>query len=69
MNQFTSKTNKQFGEGTAITASDIKLPPRLTSGSLSLDVILGGGWPARGQWSEIRGIQSAGKTAIAFKTI
>jgi recombination protein RecA len=69
MNQFISKTNKQFGIGTAITASEIVSPPRLTSGSLSLDVILGGGWPANGQWVEIRGKESAGKTAIAFKTI
>lgn len=69
MNTFINKTNKQFGIGTAITADEIVKPPRLTSGSLSLDVILGGGWSARGQWAEIRGKESAGKTAIAIKTI
>jgi len=69
MNQFINKTNRQFGVGTAIKAAEIKPPPRLTSGSLSLDVILGGGWPANGQWVEVRGKESAGKTAIAYKTI
>src|SRR6185437_3000038 len=68
MNQFINKTNKEFGAGTAITASDIALVTPFTTGSLSLDVILGGGWPAN-QWSEIRGKESAGKTAIAYKTI
>jgi len=69
MNQFISKTNKQFGLGTAITAAEIVKPPRITTGSLSLDVILGGGLSAAGQWTEIRGKESAGKTAIAYKTV
>lgn len=68
MNQFTQNTNKKFGEGTAISASQISPPMRLTSGSLSLDVILGGGWQAN-QWAEIKGKESAGKTAIVLKTI
>jgi recombination protein RecA len=68
MNQFTSSTNKKFGELTAVSASDIVIPRRFTTGSLGLDVILGGGW-AGGKWNEIRGKQSSGKTAIVFKTI
>jgi recombination protein RecA len=68
VNQFINNTNKQFGAGTAIKAADIRQPPCITSGSLSLDVILGGGWKPN-QWSEIRGKESAGKTALAFKTI
>jgi recombination protein RecA len=60
--------NKDFGEGTVIVASSIAVPRRFTSGSLALDVALGGGWPG-GQWVEIVGKESAGKTAIALKTL
>jgi len=60
--------NKDFGGGTVLVASDIAVPRRFTSGSLSLDVALGGGWPG-GRWVEIIGKESAGKTAIAFKTV
>lgn len=35
---------------------------------MSLDVALGGGWPG-GKWAEVRGRESAGKTAITLKTI
>lgn len=60
--------NKSFGEGTMLPASVLAVPKRFTAGSLALDVALGGGWPA-GQWVEIVGKESAGKTAIAFKTV
>lgn len=60
--------NKKYGEGTVVLASEVETPVRLTSGSLSLDVILGGGWPAN-QWHEIIGEASNGKTALALKTI
>lgn len=60
--------NKTFGDGTMLIADRLSVPKRFTSGSLALDVALGGGWPA-GQWVEIVGKESAGKTAIAYKTI
>jgi len=42
--------NKKYGDGTVVLGSDIiEQPPRFTSGSLALDVSLGGGWPAN-QW-------------------
>jgi recombination protein RecA len=41
---------------------------RVTTGSVSLDVALGGGWPVN-QWHELIGEASNGKTAIALKTI
>lgn len=63
-----AKINKQFGQATMIRASGLAVPKRFTSGSLALDVALGGGWPG-GQWVEVRGRESAGKTAVAFKTI
>jgi recombination protein RecA len=61
--------NKKHGSGTVVLASDANdLVPRIPSGSLGLDLILGGGWPAN-QWVEIIGDPSSGKTALALKTI
>lgn len=63
-----AKVNKDFGEGTIVLAKDISTTFRFPSGSLTLDVALGGGWPAN-QWVEIYGKESQGKTAITLKTI
>ena len=63
-----SAVNKKYGSGAIILGSDIKVAKRFTSGSLSLDVALGGGWPAN-QWVEVRGHESHGKTAIVYKTL
>jgi recombination protein RecA len=55
--------------GSIVLAKDIIAPPpRFTTGSVSLDVILGGGWPPN-QWHELIGEPSHGKTAIALKTL
>jgi recombination protein RecA len=42
--------------------------PRFTSGSTTLDYVLGGGFPGN-QWNELIGEPSHGKTAVALKTI
>lgn len=64
-----AEINKKHGEGTIVLASEITdIVPRVPSGSLSLDIALGGGWPAN-QWVEIIGEESSGKTAVALKTI
>lgn len=64
-----AEMNKKHGAGTVVLASDVHdAVPRVPSGSLGLDVILGGGWPAN-QWVEIVGDPSSGKTAVALKTI
>lgn len=60
--------NKKRGADTVVLGSDMAVPRRFTSGSLWLDVALGGGWPAN-HWAEIMGYESAGKTAMALKTI
>jgi len=64
------KINSKLGEGTVVVGSEIRreLLPRCTTGSLSLDVALGGGWPMN-QWNEVIGNESSGKTAIVLKTI
>jgi recombination protein RecA len=64
------RVNHKLGEGTIILGSDIEceVRPRCPSGSLTLDIALGGGWPLN-QWNEIIGYESAGKTLIAMKTL
>jgi recombination protein RecA len=61
--------SKKYGENVLIRGSDIKENvPRITTGILAFDLMLGGGWPIN-QWSEIVGEESSGKTAVAYKTI
>lgn len=56
------------GRGSLVCASDIVLPRRYTSGSLTLDAVLGGGWPGN-QWSEVIGDPSSGKTSTVMRTV
>lgn len=65
---WVNERNKKLGPNTVVLASDIVIPKRFTTGSLSLDVALGGGWPGN-QWAEVIGHESSGKTAIVLKTI
>jgi recombination protein RecA len=61
--------NKKYGAGTVVQGSDmVELIPRITTGSLALDVALGGGFVAN-QWNEIVGQESHGKTAVTLKTV
>jgi recombination protein RecA len=60
--------NKKLGDNTVVTAGKIRLPKRIPTGSLTLDVVLGGGWPTN-HWVEVVGEASHGKTALALKTI
>lgn len=63
-----ARINKEHGPGAAVVASAMPPVPRFTTGSLSLDVMLGGGWPGN-QWNEIVGAESSGKTTVVHKTI
>jgi recombination protein RecA len=64
-----AKVNKELGPGSVVLGDQMLAPPpRFTSGSLALDAILGGGWPAN-QFSELIGEASHGKTTIALQTI
>ncbi|WP_328749268.1 MULTISPECIES: hypothetical protein [unclassified Streptomyces] len=63
-----ARINKKYGAGSVVLASKMPAVPRFPSGSLSLDVMLGGGWPGN-QWNEILGAESSGKTTIVHKTI
>jgi recombination protein RecA len=66
--KIVAQLNKKLGANTVVAASDVILNPRISSGSLTLDVVLGGGW-AMNRWVELVGEASHGKTAIALKTI
>lgn len=63
-----ARVNKKLGEDALVLGSDFKVAHRFPSGSLSLDVVLGGGWPAN-QWCEVIGKESHGKTTVVLKTI
>ena len=62
--------NKKFGEGTVVPGKDITadMMPRVTTGSVTLDYALGGGFPAN-QWNELIGEPSHGKTGLALQCI
>jgi recombination protein RecA len=65
-----AQLNKKFKSDVVVMASDIRgdIIPRITSGSTTLDFVLGGGFPGN-QWNELIGEPSHGKTALALKTI
>jgi recombination protein RecA len=64
-----NKINKKMGADTIILGENIQNTiGRFTTGSLSFDVALGGGWPVN-QWHELIGEESNGKTAVALKTV
>ncbi len=63
-----AEINKRYGPDTMIRADRLQVPGRITTGSLSLDVMLGGGWPTN-QWHEVFGEFSSGKSALALQTV
>jgi recombination protein RecA len=65
---FAANLNKILGDEVIISAEDLVIPRRYTSGNLPLDVILGGGFPGN-QWTEVIGLESSGKTATLFKMV
>ena len=61
--------HKKYGDDIIVKGSEVREDlPRITTGVLAFDLMLGGGWPVN-QWSEIIGEESSGKTALAYKTI
>jgi recombination protein RecA len=65
---FEKGGNKVLKADILVRASEVLVPPAFTTGSLSFDVSLGGGWPGN-KWSQVIGHWTAGKTAITLKTI
>lgn len=65
-----AKLIKKFGRDIFINGADLRgwITPRASTGSLSLDIMYGGGLPLN-VWNEIIGIQSSGKTSMIYKVI
>ncbi|WP_409238321.1 ATPase domain-containing protein [Streptomyces sp. PA5.6] len=63
-----AKINKQYGEGSVVVASALQDSGQLATGILSLDLILGGGFP-RNQWSEVIGMEGSGKTTVCHRAV
>lgn len=63
-----AKWNKELGPGAIVIASDQVIPRKYTSGSLSLDISLNGGFSGN-QWVEVYGPENHGKTVITLKTL
>jgi recombination protein RecA len=70
LEEIIAKSNKRYGSDTLVRGNEVNHSsiPRATTGSLSFDVMLGGGWPLN-QWNEIIGNESNGKTVMVLKTI
>jgi recombination protein RecA len=63
-----AQINKEMKSEVLVYASSLPSFQRVTTGSLSFDLALGGGWPLN-CWNEIVGLESNGKTVLALKTI
>ncbi|MBQ3469366.1 recombinase RecA [Candidatus Saccharibacteria bacterium] len=70
LNLAISQITKQFGDGSIMKLGEAKKidVELLPSGSLSLDLALGGGYP-KGRIIEIYGPESSGKTTLALHAI
>lgn len=70
LDELIAKTNKKAGGTLIVRGSDLKdtTIPRITTGSLAFDLMLGGGWPLN-CWNEVIGNESNGKTVMVLKTI
>lgn len=63
------KINKEHKRDDVIVlGSEIAVPKRFTSGSLGLDIALGGGWAAN-RFVEVYGYESHGKTTVVHKSV
>lgn len=60
----TEEINKKYGQGSIIIGNQVIDIEKISSGSISLDIALGGGY-GRGRIIEIYGPESAGKTLLA----
>jgi recombination protein RecA len=60
--------NKKFGDGTIVSKTPIADVQFVSSGCLSLDKILGGGW-ARGRIHEMIGLEASGKSTLALTAV
>ena len=68
---FIASTNKSLvksGRKPIVLASEMEIIQPFTTGLLSCDVALGGGW-APNKWAEVYGWESHGKTSVVLRSI
>lgn len=70
LDEVRADLNKKFGDGTIVKGAEVKkrVLRKVTTGCLSYDMMLGGGWPTN-KWNEVIGPPSSGKTSMLLKTI
>lgn len=66
--ELMAEVRKDHGEAAIVRGTDREVLPRLTTGAIGFDLMLGGGMPA-GQPSEVIGEFSSGKTSFVLKMI
>jgi len=62
------KLNEDFGKGTVVTNEIIPGIKKFSSGCVSVDIALGGGW-GRGRIVEVFGPESSGKSTLALEAV
>jgi len=68
LDALTAELTKKYGSNALFPATELRPPVRFPTGSLSLDLALGGGWPGN-RWMEVIGMESSGKTTVVLKSI
>ncbi len=68
VDELMAEVRKEHGEGAIVRGVDREVLPRLTTGAIGFDLMLGGGIPA-GLPSEVIGEFSSGKTSFVLKMI
>lgn len=68
LDALTADLVKKYGPNALFPAAELRAPARFPTGSLSLDLALGGGWPGN-RWAEVIGMESSGKTTVVLKSI
>lgn len=66
--EMMSQIDKQYGKGSVINGNSVIETKRLSTGSLKLDFITGGGW-GLGRIASLLGAESSGKTTICIHTM
>lgn len=66
--ELSNAVNKKYGQGAIIIGDEVLDTPRISTGSLGLDIATGGGW-GRGRIHEIFGPESSGKSTLCYLTL
>ena len=68
LDELMKDVRDEHGEGSLVVGPDQEIIPRLTTGAIGFDLMLGGGMPAGGP-NELIGEFSSGKTSFVLKLI